>query len=461
MNKSSLWRLLVDYYKTNAASLAADDTGKVKAMREEAIRRFEAEGFPNKKMEGWRNSKIVDALDADYQVSASVAAKEIKPFCCELHSLETDIIMLSNGSIYGDKPLQKKDNGVIFGSTHAAMMQYPELFSRYFGTCHVKDINGFYDVNTALWQDGYFIYVPKNVTAEKPLQIIKLVDNEHNPFVQTRNLIIIEQGASAQLIDCDDSLNQQSSLINSFTEIYVAENAHLDKYKLQNINDNTILLNTNMVKLHANSVFQSNTISFNGGMIRNNIHVALDGQGADAKVYGLYLMDKHQHVDNFLKVDHNVPRCTSEEKFKGIIDDEATAVFNGHVYVAPDAQKTDAHQNNSNIILTDRARIDTRPFLEIYADDVKCSHGTSTGQLDEEAMFYMQQRGISKANARMLLMYAFAAEISNHISIETLHERIDDMIKRRLRGELSSCENCVLRCSEPKDYHFEIDESKL
>ena len=151
-----------------------------------------------------------------------------------------------------------------------------------------------------------------------------------------------------------------------------------------------------------------------------------------------------------MKINHNVPHCSSDTRFKGIIDDEASAVFNGHVYVAPGAQKTDAQQNNANIILTSTAKIDTKPFLEIYADDVKCSHGTSTGQLDQEAMFYMRQRGISQANARMLLMYAFAADISNHIKIDSLHVTIDDMIKRRLRGELSSCDHCVLQCKHPK-----------
>jgi Fe-S cluster assembly protein SufD len=162
-----------------------------------------------------------------------------------------------------------------------------------------------------------------------------------------------------------------------------------------------------------------------------------------------------------VKVNHNVANCNSNEKFKGILDNEATAVFNGHVYVAPNAQKTNAYQNNSNIILTDKAKINTLPFLEIYADDVKCSHGSSIGQLDQEAMFYMQQRGISKENARMLLMYAFAAEISNNIGIEALRERIDDMIKRRLKGELSSCENCVFQCNTPKEYDFKIDLSKI
>jgi Fe-S cluster assembly protein SufD len=245
------------------------------------------------------------------------------------------------------------------------------------------------------------------------------------------------------------------------SEIVLNENSSLELYVLQNVDNEASIRREFKIRQLADSRLKIVVITFNGGDIRNTYHIDLDGEGAETQVYGLYLIDKTQHVENHLKVNHNVPHCTSNEKFKGVLDDEASGVFNGHVYVAPNAQKTDAHQNNSNIILTPKAKINSQPFLEIYADDVKCSHGTSTGQLDQEAMFYMRQRGISKANARILLMYAFAAEVSNHIGNEMLHEHIDDMIKRRLRGELSSCETCVLRCSHPKDYNFEIDYSKI
>ncbi len=272
------------------------------------------------------------------------------------------------------------------------------------------------------------------------------------------NQLILDQNQCRQIIEYDDDshTNDETSLT-----IELAENASLQLYLIQNVNDNAkICRNINVVQ-SAYSNMSIVIISFNGGDIKNNITVNLDGKAAEFRAYGLYLVDKKQHVENYLKVNHNVANCTSEELFKGILDNDATAVFNGHVYVAPDAQKTDARQNNSNIILTPTAKINSRPFLEIYADDVKCSHGTSTGQLDQEAMFYMRQRGISKANVRMLLMYAFAAEISNHINNNDLREQIDDMIKRRLRGELSSCETCVLRCSKPKEYNFDIDYSKI
>ena len=458
-NKITLQSQLVEYANNSMDVISAYDTPKVRQLRQDAISRFIEKGFPTKKMEKWRNSRMIECVDESYNISSVENKKH--DFCCVIQNLDTEVVSLTNGMFPEDEGLRILNNGIIIGSTRRAMQQYPELFEKHFGTCNINDVNGFYDVNTALWQDGFFIYVPKNAVAEKPIQIIKVIDNDNNPFIQTRNLIILEANSQLQIIDCDDSIKEQSSFVNSYTEIIIGENAQLDNYKLQNLNDNSSLLNTNTAKQSANSRLQTHTISFNGGKIRNNIFVDIDGEGAECNIYGLYLVDKKQHVDNQIKVNHNVANCNSNEKFKGILDNEATAVFNGHVYVAPNAQKTNAYQNNSNIILTDKAKVNTMPFLEIYADDVKCSHGSSIGQLDQEAMFYMQQRGISKENARMLLMYAFAADISNNIGIDALRERIDDMIKRRLKGELSCCENCVFQCSTPKEYDFKIDLSKI
>jgi Fe-S cluster assembly protein SufD len=456
-----LKKTLLNYADAEMKSIKENDTPKVAKMRDEALKRFSEEGFPHHKMEHWRNSKILGEQNVEYQIIKATDTNSFHDFNCVIKDFDTEVITMKNGKIAEDQQLKTFANGMVIGSSMAAMKKYPEIFDKYFGTCKLDETNGFYDINTALWQDGFFIYVPKNVVAEKPVQIIKLIDSKENPFIQTRNLIILEENAQLQMVDCDDTKCHQANMINSYTETVLCDNAHLETYKLQNLNDNTTLLNTNTTKQLNSSTLQSCVISFNGGKIRNNIHVDLDGEGADTQVYGLYLMDKQQHIDNQLKINHNVPNCNSNEKFKGILDDEATAVFNGHVLVAPNAQKTNAYQNNSNIILTDKAKINTMPFLEIYADDVKCSHGTSTGQLDQDAMFYMRQRGIKKEEARMLLMYAFAAEISNHINIDALRERIDDMITRRLKGELSSCDTCAFQCCGNKEYDFKIDLSKI
>ena len=449
------------HYEESAATLFVGDTPRVRAMREQALARFLASGFPDKKMENWRHSKLLSALSNDYDVALQVLdSQHHSAFCCSIQDFDTDVVMLKNGCFAGEQSLVTLDDGVIVGSSRAAMQQYPDIFDKYFGTIADSD-DSFADVNTAFWNDGFFIYVPKNVVGKRPIQIIKLIEGHPQPFIQTRNLIVLESGARLQIVDCDDSTSEQGGFVNALTEIVIGENAQLDKYKLQNINDETTLLNANVIRQSRDAVFRSSVISFNGGMIRNQIRVELDGENAETEINGLYLVDKTQHVDNQLRVNHNVSHCRSNEHFKGILDDESTAVFNGYVYVAPDAQATEACQNNNNVILTPTAKINSMPFLEILADDVKCSHGTTTGQLDDEALFYMRQRGISKSDARMLLMYAFAAEVSNRISIEPLRERIDDMIKKRLRGELRSCDSCVLRCSNPKDYNFEIDYSKI
>lgn len=448
-------------YKEAVDTLFVDDTPRVRAMREMALSHFIAMGFPDNKMEYWRHSKLLSVLSNDYDIAPQTPApQQHSDFCCSIQDFDTDVVMLKNGYFAGEQSLVTLDNGIIVGSSRAAMRQYPELFDRYFGTLVDHD-DSFAAVNTALWHDGYFIYVPKNVVGTRPIQVIKLIEGVTQPFIQTRNLIVLEAGAQLQIVDCDDSTSELGGFVNALTEIVIGEDAQLDKYKLQNINDNTALLNANVISQQRDATFRSSVISFNGGMIRNQIRVELDGENAETEINGLYLVDKSQHVDNQLRINHNVSHCRSNEHFKGILDDEATAVFNGYVYVAPDAQATEACQNNNNVILTPKAKVNSMPFLEILADDVKCSHGTTTGQLDDEAMFYMRQRGISKSNARMLLMYAFAAEVSNRIAIEPLRERIDDMIKKRLRGELRSCDSCILRCSNPKDYNFEIDYSKI
>ena len=255
---------------------------------------------------------------------------------------------------------------------------------------------------------------------------------------------------------CDDSIQHGYNFINALTEIYVDSDAKFDFYKLQNKDDQSILLNNNYVKQEKNSETQNFTIIFNGGIIRNDINVQLD-EYCKADVNGLYLVDRKQKVDNLVYIQHTKPHSDSNQSFKGIIDDEARAYFNGHVRVDKDAQKTNAFQNNRNILLSQDAKAGAKPFLEIYADDVKCSHGATVGQLDENALFYIMSRGISEKNARILLMYAFAAEIVEKVSIEKLRGRLDEMVTKRLKGELSSCEQCLLHCSDKHILSFDID----
>jgi Fe-S cluster assembly protein SufD len=458
--------MLIGLFEQDKGIIAAHDIEKVSRLRETAMLAFKQSGFPDSSIEQWRHTDLEALLEEqfNYYLKPAQADKDIEEmFQCDVHNFNTDIVSMLNGWHFSKNgALHTYPNGVVMGSFSAAMKAYPELFEKYYGEIADNTANGFVSINTALAQDGVFIYVPDGVEMDKTLQIIKMVDLEENIFVQSRNLVILGENSKLNLMHCDDSINQATSLLNTVTEIHVGKGANLEVYKLQNLNDNSALINSTFIRQEADSNVKTNTITFNCGLIRNNIHVRLDGSGAHADVLGLYLMDKEQHVDNQVRIDHNTPHCTSNELFKGILDEEASAVFNGYIYVARDAQKTNAYQNNNNILLKPTATINTMPFLEIYADDVKCSHGATVGQLDMEAMFYMRQRGISEANARLLLMYAFAADIISEISIEALRERIDTMVKKRLRGELSICEKCVLHCGAPeKEYHFDIDYSKI
>ncbi len=459
--------LLIQQFREQRHLVTEHDLPAITALRDKYFTDFEQNGFPHNELEKWRFSRITDLLDETFEHSLQpedVKNKNLSEmFRCEVHNFNTEIISVLNGWYYDTNGgYHVSEEGVIVSGLRIAMKQFPDLVEKHFGTIAHSEHNTFVSINTALVQDGVFIYVPDNVQVPRTLQILKLIDRTGPHFVQNRNLIIIGRNSHLSLMHCDDSINHHTSLINTVTEVLVQENASLEIYKLQNLNDNSGLVNSTFIRQLADSNVKTVALTFNGGYIRNNVQSFLDGRGAHADIMGLYLMDKEQHVDNQVRVMHNQPHCTSNELFKGILDDEATAVFNGYIYVARDAQKTNAYQNNRNILLKPTAVVDTMPFLEIYADDVKCSHGATIGQLDEDAMFYLRSRGISKANARLLLMYAFAADIVNAIDIEPLRKRIDDMVKKRLRGELSVCEKCVLHCSTPeKEYHFDIDYSKI
>jgi len=436
----------------------------IQDIRQKALKKFKEIGFPHQKMEKWQNTNLTDSLKYDYQLwtkEFSPAQIEKELFQCDVHDLNAFSINLYRGRyVYKDVPIFEMGNGIIIGSLAAAIKEYPELIAKHFGHYISFENRAFDLLNTALFLDGLFVYVPKNIKMEQPIQLINAVGREENAFVQSRNLIILEEGSELTFIHCDDSYDYKRSFTNSLSEFYIGENAKLDHYKLQNLNNSSSLINSDYFHQEAYSRLNTNKMILNGGLIRNEVFNKLNGAGAESNILGLYLVDQKQYVDNQVFVDHAVPNCQSNELFKGIVDDYAHAVFNGHILVRPDAQKTLAFQNNNNIILTDKAKVNTKPFLEIYADDVKCSHGATIGQLDESSLFYIRQRGIGVENARLLLMYAFAAEVINEIKIESLQIRIDDMVKKRLRGELSICDQCVLHCSSP-EYTFEIDMSKI
>ncbi len=464
--ESVLKNKISDLYTRNKEKIFSNDPPEIIDLREKSFESFLKHDFPTTKLESWKNTDLRKILDRDYSISFEPDKESIdmdRVFQCEIPDFDTHIISLYNGwYIYRDKPLQKLPNGTIIGSFAQALKEFPELVLKHYNKYVNSELNGFNPLNTAYAQDGIFIYVPDGVESYKTIQIVNVLDKEENLFVQNRNLVILGKNSKLTLVHCDDSHNHMASLSNTISEIYVDEGARLNHYKLQNLNNDTTLVNSTFIHQEKDSTISTYAISLNGGLIRNDIRVKLNGRGSHADVFGLYLMDKTQHVDNQVYIDHAQPNCTSNELFKGILDDHASAVFNGHILVRKDSQQTNAFQTNRNILLTDKATVNTKPFLEIYADDVKCSHGATVGQMDENALFYIKSRGISEYNARLLLMYAFAAEVISKVSLTPLKERMDDLIKKRLRGELAVCDQCVLHCkNQEQQYEFEIDISKL
>lgn len=445
---------LIKLFEDSHDQIMGNSSCAIHELRQRAFEAFKNNGFPNKKLENWRFTDLESLYRDDYEFNFETKFRKIdvnKIFSCDVYDLDTYCVTLINGWFaYNNTPLTTLDNGTVVGSLYKAMEAYPGIVEEHLGS--VANINdpGFVSLNTAFMQDGLFIYVPDGVEVEKPVQVINIVDSDNPVFIQPRNLIIIGKNSNIQVVHCDHSVNENVSLTNTVSEVIVHESGIIDHYKVQNKSENSSLLTTLFFNQKNDSVVSNTAITLNGGFTRNQVEVSINGDNCNADLRGLYLVDGKQHVDNQVFVDHMIPSSRSNQLYKGIMDEHASGVFSGKVLVRRDAQKTQAFQSNKNILLSDNAQINTKPFLEIYADDVKCSHGATIGQLDPNALFYLQSRGLCKRTARQLLMYAFVDEVIKQISIKPLKENITKLVEKRLKGELSICDQCMLHCNSPE-----------
>jgi Fe-S cluster assembly protein SufD len=293
---------------------------------------------------------------------------------------------------------------------------------------------------------NFKIIVAPNTIVEKPLQLVNIIDTLDSLDVVHSFEIVVGEGSSLSLIHCDESLNHVRNTIQSNVSIELKSHSSLHYYNLQNINNHSTLNNQTDVKQDEHSRFISHTYTLNGKNLNKHQQIDFTEEFCNADIQGLYLLDKNQDCIHRIRMNHNKPNGKSNQLFKGILDDSARAHFEGYVFVEKNAQKTLALQNNKNLLLTDKANVQTHPFLEIYADDVKCSHGATIGQLDEEALFYLRSRSIPKKQAKTLLMYAFANDVVRNVHLEPLREYLENLIKRRLNGENITCEDCVFLC---------------
>ncbi len=464
-NKDALKNKLLELFSVNKKNLTDKSLSIIGEIRQKAVEDFSRLGFPSYDIEEWRNTDISKITGIDYVFSVIPPNKTIdidRLFTCEVPNMDTYLVTLLNGWFtYKNNSISVLEDGTVIGSFAQAIKLYPNIVQKHFGQYALSSNNGLNAINTAFAQDGIFIYVPDGVVVETPVQIVSIVDSDDNIFLQPRNLIVLGKGSKLTLVHCDHSLKHKVSFINSVTEIFVDKDAEIEHYKLQNKDAQSNLVTSVYFRQEEGSKINSNTITLNGGLIRNNINVEINGSKCNADLKGLYLADAHQHVDSYVYVDHIAPDSSSSQMYKGIIDDSAKGIYNGHIRVRKDAQLTQAFQNNKNILLSEKATATSKPHLEIYADDVKCSHGSTVGQLDNDAMFYMRARGISEEKARTMLMYAFAVDVTGKISIPALRERIDHLIEKRLQGELSICDQCVLHCKDNNPINFEIDINKI
>jgi len=441
---------LSDWYLSSRDRLTKASSPVFNAPRAEAIDHFRTLGIPGRGNENYLYTDVQKVFSQPYKrhIDPQKIIFSVEDlFHCDIPELDTELILLVNGWFYNNRPpLQVLPNGIIYGSLAEAALRYPDLVKSHYTKYADHSTEGLVALNTAFARDGTFIYIPKNGGNEKAFQIVNILLSAEDLFVQHRNLVIVEEGAVARIVVCDHSLSAFQYLTNSVTEIYVGKNAELHYYKLQNEHNLSNQFSSSYIHQERDSRVVFNTVSLHGGIVRNNVFVKLNGQGASNETLGLFLADQNQHVDNYTFVDHAEPDCTSSQNFKGVLDDQATGAFTGRILVRQDAQKTEAYQVNNNILLTDEAQMSTRPQLEIYADDVKCSHGATVGQLDENALFYLRTRGIDSREARLLLMHAFGHEILKQVSVKPLQERLEDLVDKRLRGELSRCNNCPVQC---------------
>lgn len=440
----------INLYFDNIDLITEHSTDILNKARQSALESFKLLGFPNAKSEKYKYMKVEALFRNDYE--KYFAPKQITfniddIFRCDIPSLDTHLALMLNG-FYLNNPdmLIEIEQGVIIGSLAEAAKKYPNVVSKYYNTLSNNDEDGLVALNTAFAQDGVFIYIPKGVVMEKSIQIINLMMSNENQLVQYRNLIVAEENAQANIVICDHTLSPSEFLSNVVTEVFTNQGANIDIVSMQNQHNESTQFTHLFGKQERDSVLSTNTVSLHGGIIRNNIHILLNDEGCENHTYGLALADRNQHIDMYSFIDHAKPNCTSSELYKAILDDQATGAFNGRILVRRDAQKTQAFQSNNNLLLTADAKMYTKPQLEIYADDVKCTHGATVGQLDMEAKFYMQSRGIGEREAKLLLMFGFAHDVIGHIKIEPLRERIDELVNKRLRGDLSRCHNCPMNC---------------
>ena len=442
----------IDLYKQARQVIFSHSPESMNAVRDEAFEDFCKQGFPSKKVERYKYTDIQKLFEPDYGVNLSRLQIPVDPyeaFHCDVPNLSTSLFFVVNDMFYHDnKPKGHLNEGVIIGS----MRDYPELVAKYYAKQAKTSEDGITALNTMLAQDGMLVYVPKNVKVDRAIQVINILkatpQNAQRVvpdlMVNRRVLIVLEEGAEIKMLFCDHAADDRNFLATQVIECFVGENASLDLYCLEETHHKNVRVSNVYIDQQANSRVNHNVITLHNGITRNRLDLTFSGEGAECQCYGCVIADKQQHVDNNTLIVHKVPHCTSNELYKYVLDDKAVGAFAGRVLVEHGAQQTSSQMTNQNLTATKEARMYTQPMLEIYADDVKCAHGSTVGQLNDAALFYMRQRGIPLKEAKVLLQNAFINEVIDHMQLEPLRDRLHYLVEKRFRGELNKCSGCKL-----------------
>lgn len=441
-------RQYMDIYAQCRDMIHSHSCDVMNAPRDAAYDDFCRQGLPTRKMERYKYTDMAPLFAPDYGLNLNRLEIPVDPyeaFRCDVPNLSTSLYFVVNDAFYNKlQPKGHLPEGVIIGSLAEEAAKKPHLIGKYYSRIAKTDGDAITALNTMMAQDGLLVYVPKGTKVDRTVQVINILRSDVDLMANRRVLIIVEPEAEIKLLFCDHAVDDRKFLTTQVIEAYVGDNAGLDLYCLEETHAKNTRVSNLYIEQQANSRVNHNIITLHNGVTRNKTDLAFCGEGAECNLCGCVIADKQQHVDNNTLIDHRVPHCTSNELYKYVLDGHATGAFAGRVLVRHGAQKTVSQETNQNLCATKEARMYTQPMLEIYADDVKCAHGSTVGQLNDAAMFYMQQRGIPVKEAKLLLEFAFINEVIDQMQLAPLRDRLHYLVEKRFRGELNKCEGCNL-----------------
>ena len=406
----------------------------VHSIRSKAIKKFESEGFPTKKLESWKYTSLKRTLKYDYKLFPSqkdiIDFKDIQDYL--INDIESYKIVFVNGKYYSNlSETTHEGMDICILSSALTQSKYDLIIENYFDRISKKD--GITSLNTAFSHEGAYIHIPKNIQVDKPIQILHFSTGENESLMfQPRNLIVVDENSQVEIIERYQSITNNNVLVNSVSEIYVNKKSNVKHYKIQNDKKSSSLIDNTFVSQEHSSSYNLHTFSFGGDLTRNNLNIFQNDQRIESTINGITIIDDEQHVDHNTLIHHKEPNCTSHQDYKGIYGGKSVGVFNGRVLVEKEAQKTNAFQANNNVLISDKASINTKPQLEIFADDVRCSHGCTIGQLDNNALFYLRSRGIPEKEATALMMFGFANKVLTSVQNQEIKSMINKIIASKL-----------------------------